>query len=225
MSSPITPAQAWQTLLGGNERFVDGRSERPHQELSRRAQTALAQRPFALVFGCMDSRVAAELVFDRGIGDLAVVRTAGHVVDSGVLGSLEFGVAVLEIPLVVVLGHDNCGAIAAALGAHTNGRMPGGYLRDIVERVTASIVTARRAGQVPADLDPDGLTEEHVRHTVHLVAERSTAIAERVAAGTCAVVGAGYRLAEGRVRLLDAVGDLGSFAPAASGPPGSAARR
>jgi carbonic anhydrase len=201
-----TPDQAWRALVEGNERFVAGRSEHPHQELTRRAETALKQSPFAVVFGCMDSRVAAELVFDRGIGDLAVVRTAGHVVDSGVLGSLEFGITVLEIPLVVVLGHDRCGAIAATLKAHSNGQMPGGYVRDIVERVTPSLVTGRQGQQALGDLDPDDLTEEHVRHTVHLVAERSAIIAEGLARGTCGIVGAGYRLEEGRVRVLDHMG-------------------
>jgi carbonic anhydrase len=208
VASPMTPALAWQTLSEGNARFVDGRSERPHQDLDRRVATARGQRPFALVFGCMDSRVAAELVFDRGIGDLAVVRTAGQVVDGGVLGSVEFGVAVLEIPLVVVLGHDRCGAIRAALRAHGDGRMPGGYLREIVEKVTASMVTANRPGQALADLDPDLLTGEHVRHTVHLLAERSVTVAERVADGRCAVVGAGYQLDQGRVRLLEALGPV-----------------
>jgi carbonic anhydrase len=206
---PVTPAQAWQTLVQGNQRFVEDRSERPHQDLDHRVLTARGQRPFALVFGCMDSRVAAELIFDRGIGDLAVVRTAGHVVDGGVLGSVEFGVAVLEIPLVVVLGHDRCGAIGAALRAHGDGRMPGGYLREIVEKVTASMVTANRPGQALGDLDPDLLTEEHVRHTVHLIAERSAVVASRVADGSCAVVGAGYRLEQGQVRLLEVVGEVG----------------
>jgi len=210
VTSAMTPAQAWQTLLDGNARFVEGRATRPHQDPGRRAETAQAQRPFALVFGCMDSRVAAELVFDRGIGDLAVVRTAGHVVDAGVLGSLEFGVAVLEIPLVVVLGHDRCGAVAATLRAHTSGRMPGGYLREIVEKVTASMVTAGRIGTVPAEIDADLLTEEHIRHTVHLLGERSVVLAERVASGECAIVGAGYRLEQGQVRLLEAVGTLGA---------------
>lgn len=212
MATWTTPQQAWRTLLDGNQRFVDGRSERPHQDLDRRAATAQRQRPFALVFGCMDSRVAAELVFDRGIGDLAVVRTAGHVVDGSVLGSVEFGVTVLEIPLVVVLGHDRCGAIGAALRAHADGRMPGGYLREIVEKVTATMVTANRPGQSLADLDPDLLTEEHVRHTVHLLTERSVTVAGRIADGRCAVVGAGYRLDQGRVRLLEALGPVDATA-------------
>ena len=203
-----TPAQAWRALREGNERFVLGAPSHPNQDTDRRAATANSQSPFALVFGCMDSRVAAEIIFDQGIGDLAVVRTAGHVLDSGVLGSLEFGVTGLGIPLVVVLGHDSCGAIAAALKAHRTGQMPGGYVRDIVERVTPSMVTARVAGRRLEEIEPDELTAEHVRHTVHLIAERSQPIADRIDSGACAVVGAGYRLREGRVELLDAVGDV-----------------
>jgi len=203
MATQLTPAQAWHELLAGNERFVSGQPAHPNQDLSRRAHTAATQQePFAIVFGCMDSRVAAEIVFDRGLGDLAVVRTAGHVVDGGVLGSLEFGVAVLGIPLVVVLGHDNCGAIAAALSAHSTGEMPGGYLRDIVERVTSSLVTARQPGQLTGDVVANELMEEHVRHTAHLIAERSALINERIQSGRCAIIGGGYQLAEGRVATL-----------------------
>ncbi len=207
-----SPAQAWSALREGNERFVGGVPAHPNQDVARLAVTAARQSPFALVFGCMDSRVAAEIVFDRGIGDLAVVRTAGHVLDSGVLGSLEFGVTVLRIPLIVVLGHDNCGAITAALEAHRTGRMPGGYVRDIVERVTPSMVTARVAGRGIEEIDPNDLTDEHVRHTVHLIAERCAPIADRIARGECGIVGAGYRLAEGRVSLLDSLGDVGATA-------------
>ena len=213
MATTNTPAQAWQALCQGNNRFVEGALAHPNQDADRLSATAERQAPFALVFGGMDSRVAAEIIFDRGIGDLAIVRTAGHVLDSGVLGSLEFGVTILQIPLVVVLGHDGCGAIATSLAAHRTGQMPGGYVRDIVERVTPSMVTARVAGRGIDEIDPDELTEEHVRHTVHLIAERSTPIADRIRSGQCAVVGAGYRLAEGRVRFLESLGDVEDQGP------------
>jgi carbonic anhydrase len=202
-----SPAAAWRELIRGNRRFVAGRPAHPHQDFGRRVQTAAAQAPFALVFGCMDSRVGAELVFDRGIGDLAVVRTAGHVIDSAVLGSLEFGVRILGIPLVVVLGHDSCGAISATLAAHAAGVMPGGYVRDIVERVAPSMLTAREAGGSLDDLDADALMAEHVRHTVHLIHERSGPISDAVAGGRCGVVGVAYRLTEGRVHLLERIGE------------------
>ncbi len=214
MEAHRTPRTAFAALVSGNRRFVDGTPEHPNQDLGRRQQTAAqGQEPFAAVFGCMDSRVAAEIVFDRGLGDLAVVRTAGHVVDAGVLGSLEFGVTVMRIPLVVVLGHDSCGAIRAAIETHRSGVFPTGYVRDIVERVTPSLVTGRRDGGALEDTDPDLLTEEHTRHTVHLIAERSAAIADRVARGEVAVVGLVYRLDEGRVRLVETIGEIGLEPP------------
>jgi carbonic anhydrase len=201
---PETPAAAWQALMQGNERFVSGLREHPHQDADHRAEVAKGQRPFALVFGCADSRVASEIIFDRGLGDLFVVRTAGHVVDSAVLGSIEFGVEYLEIPLVVVLGHDGCGAVSAALDAEASGQMPRGYVRDVVERVMPSVLAARRAGFT----DLDHVIDEHTRHTVHLLIERSEAVAERVDDGRCAVVGVDYTLADGHARLIDVIGPL-----------------
>ena len=103
------------------------------------------------MFGCADSRVAAEIIFDQGLGDMFVVRTAGHVIDSAVLGSIEYAVTVLDVPLIVVLGHDSCGAVQATLTALDDGVIPGGYVRDLVERVTPSILTGRREGLTRVD--------------------------------------------------------------------------
>ncbi|HTY28065.1 MAG TPA: carbonic anhydrase, partial [Mycobacterium sp.] len=102
-SSPVT---AWKALKEGNERFVAGKPEHPSQGIEHRASLAGSQQPIAVLFGCADSRVAAEIIFDQGLGDMFVVRTAGHVIDSAVLGSIEYAVTVLNVPLVVVLGHD-----------------------------------------------------------------------------------------------------------------------
>jgi carbonic anhydrase len=201
-----TPAEAWALLEAGNARFVEGTSERPNQDEARRRQTADGQTPFATVFGCMDSRVAAELVFDRGLGDLAVVRTAGHVLDNAVLGSLEFGHLGLGTPLIVVLGHDSCGAVRATLAANRTGDLPGGHIRDVVERLTPSLIEAHQDVEA---IEPDELSVLHVRHTVRLIIERSPALAQAVALGSLAIVGAGYRLSQGKVRLLDVVGDIG----------------
>lgn len=197
-----TPAQAWAKLARGNDRFVNGNHRHPNQDAARRDSLTGGQAPFAALFGCADSRVAAEIIFDRGLGDLFVVRTAGHVVDTGVLGSIEFGVAVLGIPLVVVLGHDSCGAVAATVNAVHDGVLPGGYIRDIVERVTPSVLAAHQAGMTT----PDEIEAEHVRHTLHLLTERSRLIADRVASGELAVVGAVYNLSDGRARIVDSIG-------------------
>lgn len=113
------PVAAWKALKEGNERFVAGRPQHPSQSVDHRAGLAAGQKPTAVIFGCADSRVAAEIIFDQGLGDTFVVRTAGHVIDSAVLGSIEYAVTVLNVPLIVVLGHDSCGAVNAALPRST----------------------------------------------------------------------------------------------------------
>jgi len=197
-----TPADAWSELAAGNARFVGGVRSHPNQDVDHRATLAAAQRPFALVFGCADSRVAAEIIFDRGRGDPFVVRTAGHVMDPSVLGSLEFGVGLLDIPLIVVLGHDSCGAIAATMDALETGHVPGGYIRDIVERVTPSVLSAQRAGR----RHPDEVCADHVVGTAQLLTERSLLIAERLRAGRLGIVGATYDLVDGHAKVVTSFG-------------------
>ncbi|KGM13905.1 carbonic anhydrase [Cellulomonas bogoriensis] len=219
MPHVTTPAQAWAELLAGNERFVSGTMEHPSQNADRRAETRGAQHPFAVVFGCSDSRVAAEIIFDRGLGDLFVVRTAGHVVDTTVVGSIEYGVAVLGAPLVIVLGHDSCGAVAAAANALTTGEMPPGFVRAVVDRVIPSVVHLPDAGtdegpaagsrRRPMPPDPETLKRDHVRHTVRMLRGYSAVLESAITEGRCAIVGLEYALAEGRVRLVEHEGDLG----------------
>jgi carbonic anhydrase len=193
-----TPQEAFETLLAGNRRFVAGSPEHPNQDAARRTEIAPAQSPFAVLFGCSDSRLAAEIIFDRGLGDLFVVRTAGHVLGPEVLGSIEYGVSVLGSPLVVVLGHD----VAATRAAVADGTTAGGYVRDVVEKVTPSVLAARAAGCTE---DADFIAE-HIRHTVDLLLERSRALADAVEAGRVAVVGLSYRLADGTTHLVTARG-------------------
>ncbi|MEU9480919.1 carbonic anhydrase [Streptomyces sp. NPDC048191] len=194
--------EAFELLLAGNQRFVAGAPAHPNQDATRRTEVAPSQRPFAVLFGCSDSRLAAEIIFDRGLGDLFVVRTAGHVMGPEVIGSIEYGVDVLDCPLVVVLGHDSCGAVGAACAALEDGMAPAGYVRDVVERVTPSVLAARAAGRVSGE----EILAEHVRHTVDLLLDRSRLLAERVAAGHAAVVGLCYSLADGTARLVAAHG-------------------
>ena len=199
------PASAWKALKEGNERFVAGKAEHPNQSVDHRASLAGGQHPTAAVFGCADSRVAAEIIFDQGLGDVFVVRTAGHVPGPSVLGSLEFAVTMLDVPLIVVLGHDSCGAVKATLNALDSGEVPGGYVRDLVERVMPSILSGRRMGLSQVD----EFEAQHVRETAAQLLSRSTAISEAVAAGTLAIVGLTYQLADGRVELRETVGDVG----------------
>jgi carbonic anhydrase len=201
-TSPVT---AWKALKDGNERFVAGEPQHPSQSIADRARLAASQQPSTVVFGCADSRVAAEIIFDQGLGDMFVVRTAGHVIDSAVLGSIEYAVTVLNVPLIVVLGHDSCGAVKATLSAIDDGVVPGGYVRDIVERITPSVLQGRHAGLTRVD----EFETRHVNDTVTHLRVRSASIAERLAAGTVAIVGLTYHLADGRVVLRDYLGDIG----------------
>ncbi|MGA5462977.1 carbonic anhydrase [Mycobacterium sp. NPDC050041] len=200
-----SPKSAWKALTEGNERFVAGRPQHPSQSIEHRAGLAAGQKPTAVVFGCADSRVAAEIIFDQGLGDMFVVRTAGHVADSAVLGSIEYAVTVLDVPLVVVLGHDSCGAVKATLSALEDGEVPGGYVRDIVERVTPSILLGRNQGLTRVD----EFEAKHVIETVQQLRVRSAPIAQRILDGTLAIAGVTYHLADGRVVLRDHVGDIG----------------
>jgi carbonic anhydrase len=201
-TNPIT---AWKALKEGNERFVGGTPAHPSQSIEDRARLAKSQHPTAVVFGCADSRVAAEIIFDQGLGDMFVVRTAGHVIDSAVLGSIEYAVSVLNVPLIVVLGHNSCGAVQATLTALDDGDVPGGYVRDIVERVTPSILQGRAAGLTRVD----EFEARHVNDTVGQLRIRSALIAQKLAEGNLAIVGATYHLADGRVVLRDRLGDVG----------------
>jgi carbonic anhydrase len=201
-TSPVT---AWKALKEGNERFVSGDVQHPSQGIDDRARLAHGQKPTAVVFGCADSRVAAEIIFDAGLGDMFVVRTAGHVADLAVLGSIEYAVTVLDVPLIVVLGHDSCGAVQATLDALENGEMPTGYVRDIVERVTPSILLGRHSGLSRVD----EFETRHVNETVAQLRIRSAPIAQRIIGGTLAIVGLTYKLADGRVVLRDYLGDIG----------------
>ena len=199
---------AWKALKDGNDRFVAGQPQHPSQSIEDRARLAHGQKPTAVVFGCADSRVAAEIIFDQGLGDMFVVRTAGHVADSSVLGSIEYAVTVLDVPLIVVLGHDSCGAVKATLEALDHGDVPGGYVRDIVERITPSILLGRQMGLTRVD----EFEARHVNETVAQLRIRSAAIAQRIIEGTVAIAGVTYHLADGRVALRDHLGDIGEAA-------------
>ncbi|WP_025736779.1 carbonic anhydrase [Mycobacterium genavense] len=199
------PVSAWKALKEGNERFVAGRPAHPSQSVDHRASLAAGQKPTAVIFGCSDSRVAAELIFDQGLGDVFVVRTAGQAIDTAVLGSIEYAVTVLDVPLIVVLGHNNCGAVTAAVSAIDDGAIPPGFVRDLVERVSSSILLGRRDGLARVDEFED----RHVQETCAQLVSRSSAISERVSAGTLGLAGVTYHLADGRAVLVDHIGDIG----------------
>lgn len=197
-----TPAEVWAEMLRGNDRFVAGEPLHPRQDVERREELAAAQAPSATLFGCSDSRLAAEIIFDKGLGDLFVVRNAGQVISDSVIGSLEYAVAVLKVPLLIVLGHDECGAVRAAIDSAQPDAVP---LPPHIARLIAPIAPAVQRvvdaeGLAPGELpDASEVGREHLRDTVAELLERSELISAAIAAGTLGVVGANYRLAEGRV--------------------------
>lgn len=201
----LTPAEAWQIIKEGNERFVRGESIHPSQGIDDRERLVGGQTPHVVLFGCGDSRVAAEVIFDQGLGDMFVVRTAGHVIDSSVLGSIEFAVEILDVPLIVVLGHDSCGAISATLRALDELELPPGYIRSIVERVMPSVIAGRGEGLQRVD----EFEARHVVETGKLLAERSRIIADRIADGRLAVIGMNYHLSDGAATISGGIGDIG----------------
>jgi carbonic anhydrase len=191
-------------MLEGNARFVAGQSSHPNQDASRRASLVNTQHPFAVIFGCSDSRLAAEIIFDVGLGDIFVVRTAGQVIDDAVLGSLEYSVGILKTPLIVILGHDSCGAVTATMDAINTGIMPKGFLRDLVERITPSVLAAMREDVH----DVNSAVVEHVRQTSQRLVDSSRVIGDAVEDGSVAVIGVTYRLAEGKAELVSGFGSV-----------------
>ncbi|MBG6191907.1 carbonic anhydrase [Arthrobacter sp. CAN_A212] len=204
MDHQLTPADAWQRLREGNQRFVTGTSSHPNQDALHRASLVETQHPFAVIFGCSDSRLAAEIIFDLGLGDIFVVRTAGQVIDDAVLGSLEFSVGVLNVPLIVVLGHDRCGAVSATIESLDSGVMPVGFLRELVERITPSVLTSRRNGVT----DLNATVVEHIKQTSKRMVDSSRVIADAVEKGSTAVMGVTYRLEDGKAEIVSGIGDL-----------------
>jgi len=195
------PGKVWNAMLDGNTRFVTGEPQHPHQDVERRETVAGGQEPVAAIFGCADSRLAAEIIFDMGLGDAFVVRNAGQVVSDSVIGSLEYAVAVLHVPLILVLGHDSCGAVASAIASQAEDADPlPPHIAQLIAPIVPAVHRVGGAGAVdPASVDASEVGREHLRDTVSELLAQSEIIASAVAENTLAIVGANYRLAEGRV--------------------------
>jgi carbonic anhydrase len=201
--SSLSPERAVQRLIDGNQRFQEiGRSSRATSW--SRQQATEAQRPFAIILGCSDSRTPVEMLFDQGFGDLFVVRVAGNIVAPSVVGSIEFAAAQFGTRLVVVMGHTLCGAISATVHALETGEDAGSRnIRSITERIAPHIAElVRGRGD-----DREGMLRAAVRANVRASADHlrhgSRIIEELVTAGRVAVVGAEYELETGAVHFFD----------------------
>jgi carbonic anhydrase len=191
----ITPADALAELIEGNKRFVAGRPEHGHQ-VSAAAAASGGQRPYAVLLGCIDSRVPLEAIFDQTFGSICVVRSGGHVVDRAVLGSVGFAVGALSVPLIMVLGHVRCGAVSAAVGALRSGAYPDGDVGYLIDEIAPSV----RAVGIDAPDAADRAMRAHVGRTVKRMQEVA-GVPEAIDAGRVAVAGAVYDLDTGVVEL------------------------
>ncbi|MFJ3923342.1 carbonic anhydrase [Streptomyces sp. NPDC090022] len=193
---PATPGAALRELERGNRRWRTLHEKHPDETLTVRRELLTGQHPFAVVLGCIDSRVPPELVFDQGLGDLMTVRSAGQVLDQAVLGSVAYGVLEVGIPLVVVLGHQSCGAVAAAVRAEVAGDPLPGPLRYLTDQIRPAIDHRLRG-----DARNDATVTAHVRRVRSRLAGEP-AFAARITAGTLAVVGARYELTDQRAHWI-----------------------
>jgi carbonic anhydrase len=197
-----TPSAAWQSLVAGNGRFVAGTPSHPHQDVELREELVEGQHPSVAIFGCSDSRLAAEIIFDLGLGDAFVIRNAGQVASPSVLGSLEYAVGVLNVPLILVLGHDSCGAVRAAIDSQA---ADAAELTPNITGLIAPIVPAvRRVARARRDepldvsqIDASEVGREHLRDTITDLLTGSELISRKVVDGSLGIVGANYRLHEG----------------------------
>lgn len=194
----LTPDQALAALQQGNARFRAGQVPPGAADPARRAALAAGQAPFAAILTCADSRTGPELLFHAGLGDLFVVRNAGNVADTAAIGSIEYAVAALGVPLVMVLGHESCGAAAAAVAMAEGDTDLPGSLRDMLLPMLPAAMVASRAG---GDKTERAVTENVTRMRDRLL-RVSPVIAGATAAGRLRVVGARYDLDQGEVSLL-----------------------
>lgn len=190
---PVTPDEAWATLREGNRRWVADAAIHPHQDLARRTEIAEKQNPYAMVVSCIDSRVPPELVFDAGIGDVFTVRSAAQTIDPLVTGAIEYGPVELATPLIVVMGHQRCGAVTAAAHALHEGVTLPGELQRIVE--------ALRPAYDRAHGDVDKMIRINTLDTVAKL-KADKLLAPRVARKRLKIIGSYYSLDTGQVTRL-----------------------
>ena len=199
MANTYTADEALARLIAGNDRFVRGEARFPTVQKEILADLAKGQRPYATIVGCSDSRVPPELIFDAGFGELFIVRVAGNVISPEVMGTLQYAAVHLRTPLFMVLGHEGCGAVGAALAVRDGAQEPS-RIALLLENILPGL----------RDLPPDlaagtemrAAVEANVRWSMHQLLETPEGKA-RAAEGTMKLVGAVYQLESGAVRFLD----------------------
>ena len=180
--------------MQGNKRYATSHPQHPHQSVRRRHELEKDQHPFACILSCSDSRVPPEIVFDEGLGDLFVVRVAGNIVDNAVTGSIEYAVEHLGTPVVVVMGHEKCGAVQATLG----GGEPGTHIQSLVEAISPAVIEAKKKPGEPLV----NAVRANVQLVVQQLRQSRPILAEQLRSHKVRIVGAVYELDSGSVLLL-----------------------
>jgi carbonic anhydrase len=191
----LSADDALKRLIAGNERYVRAKMNHPDESLARRKELTTGQHPFAVILGCADSRVSPELLFDEGLGDLFVIRAAGNIVDDAVLGSIEYAILHLGTKLIVVLGHESCGAVRAAV----EGGKPPGHLSALTEAIRPVVDAAAKQ---PGDKIHNCVIA-NARRVAGQIRESEPVLKEYVNGKGVKVVAADYELDTGKFRLLD----------------------
>ena len=197
-----TAAEALAMLKRGNADFLAGKPLAADSDGKRRLAIARGQEPFAILVSCSDSRVPPEVLFGRGLGELFIIRNAGNTVDTAAMGSIEYGVAVLKVPLIVVMGHERCGAVQAAVDVVEKNTMFPGSIGRMIEPIIPAVLKARSEGA------GDDLTDASIRANVMRTVSRLRTASEPLIldpfnAGTLKIVGARYDLDDGRVEFYE----------------------
>lgn len=196
----MTPDEALDRLRRGNINFLNDTPNQPALDSASRLRLAAGQQPFAAYVSCSDSRVPPELLFGKGLGELFIIRNAGNTVDTAAMGSLEFAVGVLKVPLIVVMGHEACGAVKAAMSiVHNNEHFPGN-LGKMIQPILPAVLQAAHNGQPSME----AAVRQNVRRVVReLREEASPILLHPQTNGTLKVVGAYYHLSSGSVDFFD----------------------
>jgi carbonic anhydrase len=200
-AGPQTPQEALERLLAGNGRFVAGELTGVRGIAEQRAELASGQKPFAVVLTCSDSRVPPELVFDQGLGDLFVCRVAGNVLEPTILGSIEYAVASFDPKLVVVMGHERCGAVTEAVELVASGRTTSGSIQAVIDAI-APVVRSTERGSQDTDDYVDAVVRANVARVAQTIARESAIAGKALLAARLQVVEAVYALESGRVGML-----------------------
>lgn len=190
---------ALQQLMAGNARYVKAEVENPDRDKAARAKVSTSQRPMAIILSCADSRVAPEIFFDAGIGDLFVIRLAGNTLTTEGLASMEYAVAVLKCQLIMVLGHESCGAVQAGISAYEDNASFPGSIDSLLDNIEPAVAIASAHG----NLTLENAIAENVRVTAKHVQLAGPILPRAIAEGNLKVVGGVYHLEDGKVELID----------------------